>query len=915
MDRLNENTAESVPAAAAVASASAGAAARPDEVDGVEPAPSAATAAAPVVEPARAVITDQAMEDVGPSIEDPETAFDYFNHPEWFFPILRSDSDDVAKRQAHADATYMYERFCRDSNKATLQKWTLDQFFAEAQRHDSSHTGLNTFFDSFELVKKALNQAITGYHEWQTKTVDIQRVVPVDYKISSQPLFHSYDLNRLKAAIEDVFDWYTDKPPSQKKVGPYLCFVQSSGMGKTKLMYEFREDSFHEESEVAACLILPLDKDTPNRDTVTLHQDTKVVFDFRIDFQKAIRHCADEKKAAQVIYSRLDKVLNDTLETNLETRRSNQRKNRVSKNVPIQECSKVVLMFDESQLLVNNKFENFEFDAFLFRCVRVWLREKRGGRKVVAIFAGTNWKITNFFVRADDELLPGEKSSRDVENGVYYEKGSNQLYPPFHHTATIGSCRREPVTGATEYERATNYGRPLFAVMAQDGTLHQNIPTVLCRMLLVSQKKRGDDWTSDLNAWKAVANFLGTRVQLGDTSFDMGSSLVAKAYANLAECSEACKSLKLAYLPDPVCARLAMCMMDEDFEHAPALEWTKRIKGMKKTWWAGKIRELFSTGMVRPAKGDFGEVAVALYMLFCGDLLRKTISDTAKSKNRDSLDYSHFSVSIDAWLDLLSSGGKPLEETKLPANQSEDNPSVSVGFIQVCRNYLRSYGTSWASLKNQTFLSHIYKLGVAFYVFEGCDYIDMVAPLRIIVNCETASPKYEFVPMLVSITSMWACQQRHAMTACKNMKEFAESSGLTRALCLLISFGSNPNSEPFSSDITIAPGSGSVSKLLQEDNIVTRAIRIPDDDVFGLTKAFLDMTPESQVNSDLFSSHSFLMAYRDAKYDELNARGAVCARSNAASRSKYDSLRDAMGSPALQPRVQRADDDNVAGQE
>ena len=108
MDRLSENTAESVPAAAAGASAAAAARARPDEVDGVEPAPSAATAAAPVVEPAGAVIADPAMEDVGPSIEDPETAFDYFNHPEWFFPILRSDSDDVAKRQAHADAAVNY---------------------------------------------------------------------------------------------------------------------------------------------------------------------------------------------------------------------------------------------------------------------------------------------------------------------------------------------------------------------------------------------------------------------------------------------------------------------------------------------------------------------------------------------------------------------------------------------------------------------------------------------------------------------------------------------------------------------------------------------------------------------------------------------------------------------------------------
>ena len=391
--------------------------------------------------------------------EAPKTAFDHFNDRRLFEP----DEDDEN-----------YNHFCRPTNKKKLQGMTLEAFFTHVkEQSQSTNMSPSEIFGTFRLVGKALDKAKTEYNERKKLTDEIQRMVPVDYEISSQPLSHTYDLKGLKTAIEDVFNWYADaekkpskKEPSKQKVGPYLCFVQSSGMGKTKLMYEYRQDSFAEESTVASCLILP-------SNIPTLHPD---IFDSRPDFRGAITIGKDVPKATEGIYRILDKILTDTLEKNLEQRKANHTKKSGNENLSaetletMQNRDKIVLMFDESQTLLKH---DHEYDAFLFRCVRVWLREKRGNQKVVAVFAGTNSKITNFLLESDIQFEPDAVASRHLQKKLktYHAKGSSHLYPPFYHTATMGSCRREPVTGPTEYDRATNYGRPLFAILAKEGTL------------------------------------------------------------------------------------------------------------------------------------------------------------------------------------------------------------------------------------------------------------------------------------------------------------------------------------------------------------------------------------------------------------------------------------------------------------
>lgn len=94
------------------------------------------------------------------------------------------------------------------------------------------------------------------------------------------------------------------------------------------------------------------------------------------------------------------------------------------------------------------------------------------------------------------------------------------------------------------YERAANYGRPLFAIMARQGILRAKMSTLICRMLLLPE---GGDWEQDQNA---VLNILGTRIQWGKISVETATALVANGYANVSECSRDSRTIQLSFLPD-----------------------------------------------------------------------------------------------------------------------------------------------------------------------------------------------------------------------------------------------------------------------------------------------------------------------------------------------------------------------------
>jgi hypothetical protein len=65
------------------------------------------------------------------------------------------------------------------------------------------------------------------------------RLVPVDYEISDSKLSHDADLKALLERVDETFAWYNPGPRTY--VAPYFPMIQSSGMGKTKLLHELRE--------------------------------------------------------------------------------------------------------------------------------------------------------------------------------------------------------------------------------------------------------------------------------------------------------------------------------------------------------------------------------------------------------------------------------------------------------------------------------------------------------------------------------------------------------------------------------------------------------------------------------------------------------------------------------------------------
>ena len=228
---------------------------------------------------------------------------------------------------------------------------------------------------------------------------------------------------------------------------------------------------------------------------------------------------------------------------------------------------KSAILFDSSQDLPAIEFG---YDAFRFRCVRLWLREEpskgtfRGDEKlsVVAVFTGNSLKLTKFLVEGDNELAHFFQSSTEYHMRVrsYYLMG-NKLYDPFCLTTTLGSWLPllKECSGLSEYERAVYHVRPLFALMAKSRILENKLPSILLRML------RRVKWTEDNQ--KCWMNLLSTRAQLGQLPADVASVLVAHGYTHFCAYISNFSSVRLALLPDPVvAASLAMCMMDDKFE-------------------------------------------------------------------------------------------------------------------------------------------------------------------------------------------------------------------------------------------------------------------------------------------------------------------------------------------------------------
>ena len=116
----------------------------------------------------------------------------------------------------------------------------------------------------------------TGFGDKDILAHDLLRMVNVGYEIQDSPLSHDFDLISFTKHINTLFEIYESKDKRKEKyVGPYFCFVQSRGMGKTKLLWEYKtHPTDSTENVVDSFLIVP---------KVSLTETTKrerEVFDF-----------------------------------------------------------------------------------------------------------------------------------------------------------------------------------------------------------------------------------------------------------------------------------------------------------------------------------------------------------------------------------------------------------------------------------------------------------------------------------------------------------------------------------------------------------------------------------------------------------------------------------------------------------
>ena len=827
----------------------------------------------------RTIVEDKHHEEiVPPSLDNPDVVAAVFFCHKYFFENL-DDLDSFLSTRPNSTAGKV------------LQK-SVKELFEEAWQQEDN-LGKDPEIYLSRIPHCTRTHVLQVYKKWKIDNnkgsaldwvMNFERIVNVDFQIVESKLCHVYDLECFSKRVDEVFEWHTN--PEGLYRAPYFCFVQSSGMGKTKIMYEYKKQAV--ESNILCELLLPLHAETENNAIfrklnliANLRKDESVKGD--VGRGQGTSQTEDElmksRREAESIFVRLDLLL----ESLVPSEKSSKGK-----------VQKVALFFDESHPLLRKEYG---LEAFRFRCVRLWLQEKRPNHHVVAVFAGTNSRFVNFLFETEEQLKNFVYASRGgpMKDRSYHVKGE-KLYPPYFRTTTMASClsllnEAETRKGAalSEYEVAVYHGRPLFALMAKENKLEEKISEVL-RRILIAMKGKEEDWYKFQRAWISM---LSIRVQLGQTTAELASDLVAFSCTIFCGYSPESRAVRLGHFPDPVCARLAMCMMDDAYNHQ-VLSY-KIVKGKDKNWWVEKLTTIFSTGIVSPEKGDFGEVVVALYMLFCGDLLRKRYNEVTNASGTQS--YRKFSVSLDAWLQTMLSGGKMPED---PDAGSE----VSVGFIQVCRNSMRSYEKSWKSLEKDSFLKSIFESGVAFYVFPGCPTIDMVVPLRL-----TIGNTIEYIPMFVSIKCRENFSDQSIIKACKAMEQKATGGNLSKAVCLLISFASNIGEVDYNPGLEAIPEADRsranyskyflkqgqpILQLVLGGGVVARGFRVPSDDIFGLTNAFQQMTPAAEIESELFSCHTFLRAHGlDADVD-LNAETALHKGSYSKYEEDYTSLRKAM---------------------
>jgi hypothetical protein len=270
-------------------------------------------------------------------------------------------------------------------------------------------------------------------------------------------------------------------------MAPYFPCIQSSGMGKTKLLHEAhqgfksRTTGGEKNSDTKDDDDMAMKKRKKGEKNIEKNDDSGNI---QISSSALILCRTSNSSEKPSIYTHF---LNVPQTPSLEARKficEQLNSILLSENDRVAN-RKIVFLVDEAQHLLTN-------DAFGFRCVGWWLRRKDHlNTQVAAVFAGTSSGLANFY--RDDITVT--QYSRDPPS-LYYESGTN-LFEPFFDLCTIGVfVKRAPAPKDTkddavdavdkDYAKAIPYGRPLFALLNQDGNLTKEVEEIILQRMTLS---------------------------------------------------------------------------------------------------------------------------------------------------------------------------------------------------------------------------------------------------------------------------------------------------------------------------------------------------------------------------------------------------------------------------------------------
>ena len=588
----------------------------------------------------------------------------------------------------------------------------------------------------------------------QSVPLDSLRMAPYDFGFSLR-LAHDEDLKLFLQELDKVRQWHKDAKIRDTYLSPTLTIVQSSGTGKSRLMIEAQKQL--ETNKLACRTILLSSKDHANLEKDTF--DTSYCIPDTLPGEDGLNKARDMFR--NMIFHQCAEAIS----------KSNPN-GEPNENDP----TEVILFFDEAQHLAKH-------GGYLLRVLRWILRENpeisndKKKYRIVAVLAGTTTSLTNFFPEVE-----AQSSDTRVLNtkGAYFEKGETP-FDPFFMFRTMGCLANHPDVrtpqsmSESEYDNMIRYGRPLFAAMHKEKRLGNNEIFEIANKIILG------DMTMPLASCLSV---LGTRIQMGQTSVAMVSRLVSKGYAHLTSFQQAPKrsdvpsKATFTFLPDPVCARICMALMDKDFAIQGGRNGRPRtldatITGNKKTFWSAKMGELFSNSICEANKGDYGEVASALFLLFCGDILRKKADP----------DYKTFSVALGQYLEQIARNANATEDDD-PTNV-ESGHAISnchVNFIQL---FQYRFHIALSDLGRSDFLEGLYNKACAVYSPNNREAVDLVVPCRSMAS----SGRVEYIPIFVSVKNQAEVYPATANGFLSESLKKLHSAGITKGLLLLCLVG------------------------------------------------------------------------------------------------------------------------------